>query len=209
MEEEDELTDDNILSEKESKNSSVTKFQSPIPFLRQLRNLIFGKHLPDMFTRITFYINSVLWTTFIIWHILSYVTLTSRDLFLQQKGLPIESIVEKRGAELGFEAGEFLARLITFHGIAIICWAIMFIGLIFLYRKFKSFIYVILGPVVFYIGMNIFYVGFTYFMDDTTMYDKVALLIIIVNTLLHSYLIKNGRDEDGHVSFFGLGSQEG
>ena len=82
------------------------------------------------------------------------------------------------------------------------------VGLIFLYRKLKTFVYLILGPVVFYLGMSIFYISFTYFMDDTTAYDKVALLIIIVSTLLHYYLLKNGRSEDGHASFFGLGSQE-
>ncbi|MDX2361555.1 MAG: hypothetical protein QNK23_12165 [Crocinitomicaceae bacterium] len=210
---EEEEFDDNELIETEekstdSKDNSATKFQSPVPFLRQFRNLIFGKRTPDMFTRITFYINSVLWTTFIIWHILSYATLTSRDLFMQQKGLPIEAIVEARGAELGFESGEFLSRLITYHAISVICWIVMFVGLIFLYRKLKTFVYLILGATVFYIGMSIFYIGFRYFMEDTTAYDKVALLIIIVSTLLHSYLLKNGRDEDGHVSFFGLGSRE-
>jgi len=206
MEEENEI-EENVLSEKESKDDAVTKFQSPVPFLRQFRNLIFGKRTPDMFTRITFYINSVLWTTFILWHILSYATLTSRELFLQQKGLPIEEIVESRGAELGFESGEFLARLITYHAIAIICWVVMFVGLIFLYRRLQRFVYFILAPVAFYIGMSVFYIGFRYFMEDTTTYDKIALLIII-STLLHSYLIKNGRGEDGHASFFGLGARE-
>lgn len=192
--------EDNILNEK--KELKATKFQSPVPILKKIRNLIFGKRIPDIYTQLTFYMNSVIWTTFMVWNIISYFTLSSRDFIMQQKGIPIERIIHDRGIALGFEGDEFLARLTTFHAISIICWGVVFFGLILLFRKSRRFIYFIIGGVTFYIGMSIFYIGFGYFTEDMTAYDKVALLIVVVSTLLHSYLMRNERD-GGTIGFFG------
>ena len=120
----------------------------------------------------------------------------------QFKGIPVEKIIESRGLELGFEEGDFLARLLTFNGIAIVCWLLVFVGLILLFRKKKQFIYFILGGTIFYLGMSVFYLSFSYFMEDMTFYDKVALLIIIVSSIIHSFLMKNER-EGGSINFFG------
>ena len=198
--EEIEEVHENILEEKEE--VKTTKFQSPVPILRQIRNLIFGRRIPDVYTQITFYINSVIWTTFMVWNIISYFTLSSRDFIMQQKGIPIERIIHDRGIALGYEGNEFLSRLTTFHAISIICWGVVFFGLILLFRKSRRFVYFVLGGVIFYVGMSIFYIGFDYFAQDTTAYDKVALLIIVVSTLLHSYLMRNERS-GGSIGFFG------
>lgn len=187
------------MAEEESK---ATKFQSPVPLLRQFRNFVFGKKKPDVFTRLTFNINVIIWITFLLWSIISYFTISSRAMVQQFKGIPVEKIIEERGAELGFEGGDFLARLLTFNGIAIVCWIVVFIGLILLFRKKKQFIYFVLGGTVFYLGMSIFYLSFSYFMEDMTFYDKIALLIIIVSSIIHSYLMKNER-EGGSINFFG------
>ena len=180
----------------------TTKFQSPVPLLRQFRNFVFGKKKPDVFTRLTFNINMIIWITFLLWSIISYFTLNSRAMVQQFKGIPVEKIIEDRGKELGFEHGDFLSRLLTFNGIAIICWLLVFIGLILLFRKKRQFIYFVLGGTVFYIGMSIFYLSFSYFMEDMTFYDKIALLIIVVSSIIHSYLMKNER-EGGSINFFG------
>lgn len=192
--------EDNVLINK--KDSEPTKFQSPVPFLRQFRNLIFGKKTPDMYTRITFYMNVVIWTTFLVWDILSYFALTSSELFIQKKGIPIHRIVEKRGFDLGFQDGVFLDRLITYHAISIICWFIFFIGLILMYRKVKKYIYFTLSPLLFFLGMSIFYLSFTYFIEDTTAYDKIAILIMLISNIVHSYLLNN-RSSEGKSGFFG------
>ena len=52
-----------------------------------------------------------------------------------------------------------------------------------------------------------FYLSFTYFAQDTTAYDKVALLIFIASISIHGYLMKNER-EGGTISFFGESTQE-
>lgn len=179
-----------------------TKFQSPVPILRQLNNFVFGKKKPDIFTRLTFNINMIIWITFLLWSIISYFALSSRNMIYQFKGIPVESIIMERGHELGFEGEQFISRLLTFNGIAIICWLVVFIGLILLFRKKRQFIYFVLGGTLFYLGMSIFYLSFSFFMEDMTFYDKIALLIIIVSSLIHSFLMKNERT-GGTINFFG------
>lgn len=192
--------EENEYIEKEA--VKATKFQSPVPLLRQLRNLIFGLKIPDVYTRLTFYINLVIWTTFLIWDILSYVALTSTDLFVEQKGIPIEQIISERGAVLGFAEGEFLAHLTTYHSIGIICWLVFLFGLILMYRKNKRYIYFCLGALIFYFGMCIFYIGFAYFLEDTTAYDKIALLIMVASIIVHASLM--GNSHSGYrAGFFG------
>lgn len=188
------------MEEQEAK--STTKFQSPIPFIIQFRNLIFGKKKPDIFTLVTFYMNLVIWFTFMIWNIISYFSISMKDFILAQKGISVEEIITKRGLELGFENDEFLNRLLTFHAISIICWTIVFVGIVLLYRKKKQFIYFIVGAILAYVGMSIFYVGYIYFIEDTTTYDKIALLIIVAGSILHYFLMRN-ESNGGSINFFG------
>jgi len=196
-----------IETEESEIAAKKTPFQSPVPLIIKLRNFIFGKSKPDIYTRITFFINLVIWATFFIWHCISYFTITSRALILQKKGIPVERIIENRGSQLDFAQGDFLNRLLTFHAISIICWGLIFVGLVLLFRKKKQFSYFILGPIIFYLGMNAFYLSFTYFMEDTTAYDKIALLILIASILFHTYLMKNERS-GGSISFFGEAEED-
>lgn len=192
--------EENIFHEKEE--VKPTRFQSPVPILRQLRNLIFGIKIPDIYTRVTFYINMVLMSTFLIWDILSYFALTSTELIGEQKGITVEKIVAARGEVLGFEEGELFARLSTFHSLGIICWLVFFFGLILMYRKVKRYVYFCLVPLIFYLGMAIIYLSFTYYLEDTTTYDKIAMLIMVVSILVHSFLMTN-RHAGYRSGFFG------
>ena len=184
------------------KELNPEKFQSPVPILLKVRNLVFGEERPDIYTRITFHINLLIWAAFMVWNVISYFTIALRAVILEEKGIPVETIIQERGLTLGFGQDEFLSRLLTFHGIAIICWGLVFFGLILLYRKKKQFSYFIFGSVGFYIGMSIFYLSFTYFLQDTTTFDKIALLVLLASCGLHAYLMKNERN-GGSISFFG------
>lgn len=179
-----------------------TKFQSPIPFIIQFRNLIFGKEKPDTFTTVTFYMNLVIWATFMLWSIISYFSISMKDFILAQKGISVEEIITARGMELGYENNDFINRLLTFHAVSIVCWLVVFIGIVLLYRKKIQFVYFIVGAVFAYIGMSIFYIGFTYFIEDTTTYDKIALLVIIAGSVVHYFLMRN-ESNGGSINFFG------
>lgn len=200
MAEAEEPEEENVFHENEE--AKKTRFQSPVPILRQLRNLIFGMKIPDMYTRVTFLINMVLMSTFLIWDILSYFALTSTEMIGEQKGITVEAIVSARGEVLGFADGAFFSRLCTYHSIGIICWGVFFFGLILMYRKVKSYVYFCFGAMLFYVGMAILYLSFTYYLEDTTAYDKVAMLIMLVSIGVHSYLMTN-RHAGYRAGFFG------
>lgn len=155
-----------------------------------------------MYTRITFYINLLIWVTFFSWSILSYFVINSRHMIFEQKGLSVEYILFRRGEQLGYARGEFMERLLTYHSIGIILWGFVFLGLILLYRKKRLFVYFSLLPIILYLLMTIFYISWDYFMEDTTNYDKIALLVAISSLIIHSYMIKNEL-RGGSISFFG------
>lgn len=196
---------ENTYSEESSeKPEKTTKFQSPKPILVRLRNLIFGRRKPDIFTRVTFYINLILWLFFMLWNIIGYFAISMREMISEMKDIKVEEIIGDRGIELGFEPADFISRLTVLHGVGILCWSAVFFGLVLLYRKRKQFIYFIVGGVLFYIGLNIFYLSFQFFREDTTSFDKISLLIIILSTVIHSVLMNNER-RGGSISFFGDG----
>jgi hypothetical protein len=180
-----------------------TPFNSPKPFFIRLRNLVFGRQKPDIYTLSTFYVNLIICVVFATWEILSVIAITSRELIWQQKNIPIEAIINERGEELGFAHGKFLDYLSTVHSIGLICWLLFFIGLALLYRKNRRFIYFTLVPLLFYVGMLIFYLNFTYFIEDTTAFDKVALLVAFSSLLIHYFLMRSERKQ-GSINFFGL-----
>jgi hypothetical protein len=209
------LTETTEVTQEEDENEfherqavEKTRFQSPVPLLRQLRNLIFGIKIPDIYTRVSFYINTVLMTTFLVWDILSYFALNSTEIIGEQKGITVEAIVSARGKALGFAEGEFFARLSTFHSIGIICWIVFFFGLILMYRKIRRYYLFCMGALVFYLGMAMAYLSFTYYLEDTTAYDKIATLIMAVSITVHSYLM--GTSYSGYrAGFFGEPIEEG
>lgn len=57
-------------------------------------------------------------------------------------------------------------------------------------------------PVLFYLFMQISYVSFTYFLEDTTTFDKVAVLISVASLILFHFMLKNELSGGG-FNFFG------
>lgn len=194
---------ENAYSEIEpEEEKKVTKFQSPVPTLLRIRNLILGKKQPDVYTRVTFYLNLCIWISFMLWNIIGYFAISSRDLIFEMKAISVEEIIQERGVILGFEPTDFVTRLTVLHGVGILCWGAILFGLVLLYRKRKQFIYFVAGGVLFYLGMNIFYISFQFFKEDTTTFDKITLLIMITSCVIHSLLMSNER-RGGSISFFG------
>ena len=201
------MTEEEKMEKERIKREKIRKFESPIPFVILFRNLIFGKAKPDIYTRFIFYICSLLGILFLVWSCISYFSLVSRQWIYSNKGIDIESIIGRRGVELGFEGVDFIDRLQTVSAISIICWIFFFAGMVLLYRKKRIFIYFTIVPVVFYLFMNTVYLSFGYFLSDTTTFDKIGLLVMVLSLPIHSYLMKNER-EGGSISFFGEHPEE-
>ncbi|XOV68380.1 MAG: hypothetical protein ACFHU9_04230 [Fluviicola sp.] len=190
------------------KREKMRKLESPLPFVIILRNWIFGKKRPDIFTRLTFIANLVIWILFLVWSGFSYFAVNSRDWILNQKGINVTNIINNRGRDLGFEQGVFLERMETESLLAIICWSVFFVGLVLLYRKKRIFVYFALIPLLAYIGLNSLYLGLDYFVQDVTLFDKILLLISLVSLSISAFMMRNGGSENAGSNFFGIATDE-
>lgn len=182
-------------------HDAQTAFQSPVPIIIRLRTIVFGEEIPDKYTQFTFFLNLFFWLTFFIWSIASYLTISNRTLIMEQKQIPVEEIIYQRGEQLGFNGTDFLDRLITTHSIGVFCWVIVFIGLVLLYRKKEVFLYFILGGTLFYTGMLLFYMNYSFFKEDVTMFDKIGLLAITLSSVMYFFLLKK-ENAGGTINFF-------
>jgi hypothetical protein len=185
----------------ENSISKETPFQSPVPFIRQVSKLVFGTREPDNFTKLTFYILLFYWICFFVWSIASYMTISFRELIMTEKKIPVEDIINARGLALGFEDGIFLDHLLTVHALGIICWLIVLVGLILLWRKSVRYPLFILVPVLFYAGLMLFYMSPSYFREDITFFDKSGLVIVLAASVMHFLMLKR-EQTGGSINLF-------
>lgn len=183
--------------------SDSKKFQSPVPFLIQLKRMIFGTKKPESQIRISFYFIAIVSLLFLIWNTFGAIAIESSDFIKQQKGISIEKIVVLKSEGLGFKsATSFMEHLYTYYSISAILWFVIFIGSILLYRKKSIFNTVILIGIVLYLGLTIFYIGFDFFMEDITTLDKILILSLIITSLVQHNLINNEK-KGGSSNLFG------
>lgn len=178
-----------------------TSFHSPVPIILRLRTVVFGDEIPDKYTQFTFFLNLFFWFTFFMWSVASYLTISNREVIMDQKNIPVEEIIRSRGEQLGFEGQDFLDRLVTTHSIGVISWTVVFIGLVFLYRKKEIFIYFIAAGTLFYTGMLLFYISYSYFKEDVTLFDKIGLLAILLSSTMYFFLLRK-ENSGGSINFF-------
>jgi hypothetical protein len=195
------------VTDSDKKHSFREEFEahleSPLPILSRLRNLIFGKETPDTYTQIGFYLGIIIWTIFLVWIILGYMVLTSTEWIEQEKGLDVHTLIEQRGAALGFKGTDFQTSLITFYNIALIAWLGLFIGLVLQWRKNLYFIYFIWISAAIYLLAMWFLLGFSYWYHDTTTFDKIAFFLLVGHSSLYYYFLN--REAHGEkTNFFGI-----
>jgi len=201
------ITDAEREEKERRKKDQIRKLESPIPFVVIFRNWIFSKRKPDIYTRLTFLANLIIWMLFLIWSGFSYFAVISRQWIWENKGIGVTWIIEKRGKELGFAENVFLERLEMANLIAILCWLVFFIGLVLLYRKKRLFVYFTFVPLIVYVAVNSIYLSFTYFIEDITLFDKVLLLISLVSLSISAFMIR-GEREGRSTNFFGVSPDE-
>ncbi len=144
-----------------------------------------------MFYKIAIYINLIIWFIFLVWHILSYSAISFRDVILDIKKVNVEILILNRGSELGFDPSVFLNRLLMFHKLSIICWSVIFVGITLMWRLKKNYWYFTLFPILFYISLLFFYMGFEYLKKDTTFFDKIIFIVFILNSVLYYLMLKS------------------
>lgn len=178
------------MTEQEEANITKNEQDSQMfrPHLRKAKKFVLGSEPPRLYTQIVFFAGVLITFIFGIWNTLSYFILKSPLYLKRHKQVDVEAIISLRGRELGFEANQFYRYLETFHFTGIIIWFCILIALIFLWRQKKWSAYIIIGGMVIYSALMAFMLGATYFIEDTTLFDKLALLILLILVLIHHFV---------------------
>ena len=164
--------------------------EDAIPLFVKISRLIFGKKKPDGFTRIIFSINLFSWFLLFMWNMISYFVLLSSDIIKENKGFSVNAIIRRNGQKLGFNGQDFLDAITQFYFLNNFIWIIIFIGLILMYRKKAFYPFLLLGGLAIHFSLMFFTLGLQYFLEDVSFFDKILYAVLIVLTIIHSFLMK-------------------
>lgn len=170
------------------------KPEDAIPLLVRIRALILGKRKPDGFTRLMFSFSLFSWLLLTMWNAISYFVLLTSDIIEENKGFSVNEVIIKNGQNLGFNGEEFLASITTFYFNSLFVWLFIFVGLALMYRKKRIYTFIVLGG----LGVHFIYMfvvlGFQYFIEDVSFFDKILYAILIAVTVIHSFLMNKEKD---------------
>lgn len=183
------------MSNQEETNIENNHTQMFRPHLKRVRNVILGTSKPKLFSQIVFYIGLLTASIFGIWSMISFFILKSPRYLKEHKGVDVKAIIELRGRELGFRDTQFYNYLETFHLLGICLWFFVFLGCIFLWRQKKWSVFMIVGCLLIYCSSMLFLLGPTYFLEDTTLFDKLTLSLLFVLILIHHFVVKAETNE--------------
>jgi len=170
------------------------KPEDAIPLLVRIRTIILGKQKPDGFTRLMFSISLFSWFLLTMWNGISYFVLLTSEIIEENKGFSVNDVIIKNGQNLGFNGEEFLESITTFYFNSLFVWLFIFIGLALMYRKKRLYTFIVLGG----LGVHFIYMfiilGFQYFIEDVSFFDKILYALLIMVTIIHSFLMNKEKD---------------
>nr|WP_299206199.1 hypothetical protein [uncultured Brumimicrobium sp.] len=170
------------------------KPEDAIPLLVRLKTLILGKNKPDGFTRLMFTFSLFSWLLLTIWNAVSYFVLLTSDIIEENKGFSVKDVIIKNGQNLGFNGEEFLSSITTFYFNSLFVWLFIFFGLVLMYRKKRIYTLVVLGGLAFHFIYMFIVLGFQYFIEDVSFFDKILYGILIVVAMIHSLLMSKEKN---------------
>lgn len=170
------------------------KPEDAIPLLVRLKTLILGRDKPDGFTRLMFTFSLFSWLLLTIWNAVSYFVLLTSDIIEENKGFSVKDVIIKNGQNLGFNGEEFLSSITTFYFNSLFVWLFIFFGLVLMYRKKRIYTLVVLGGLAFHFIYMFFVLGFQYFIEDVSFFDKILYGILIVVAMIHSLLMSKEKN---------------
>ena len=164
--------------------------EDAIPLFVKISQLIFGKKKPDGFTRIVFSVNLFCWFLLFIWNMICYFVIISSDIIKENKGFSVNAIIRRNGQKLGFNGQDFLDAITQFYFLNNFIWIVIFIGLVFMYRKKSFYPFILLIGLGIHFSLMFFTLGLQYLIEDVSFFDKILYAILISFTIIHSFLMK-------------------
>ena len=162
--------------------------EDAIPLLLRIRRLILGKTKPDGFTRFIYTVNFICWFLLMAWNFISYIMVQMSQLIYNHKGLSVKAILRRKGRELGFDGEVFLEAITDYYFLTIFVWVIIFIGLVLMYRKSRFYASFYFGGFIVHFTSMLLMIGFQYFLEDISFFDKILYGIMLVTGLIHYIL---------------------
>lgn len=169
--------------------------EDALPLVIRLRNFILGKRKPDGFTRISFTIALFIWLILTVWNAISYFVLLSAEIIHENKGFSVKEIIRNHGRKMGFNGQEFLDALTSFYLYNLFIWGLIFIGLVFMYRKMKVYPLLVFGGLIVHFAYMFFILGLQYFIEDVSFFDKVCYAVFLGIIIIHSWLMNKEKGE--------------
>jgi hypothetical protein len=169
--------------------------EDALPLIIRVRNFILGKKKPDGFTRVSFLIALFIWLLLTAWNAISYFVVLSADIIYENKGFSVKEIIRIHGRKMGFNGQEFLDALTNFYFINLFIWGIVFVGLVFMYRKMKVYPLFIFGGLIVHFAYMFFILGLQYFLEDISFFDKICYVILLGVIIIHSWLMNKEKAE--------------
>lgn len=165
----------------------------------RIRNTVLGEEKPDAFTRWVFFTELFCWVLLAFWNAISYFVLLSADFIEQNKGLSVRAILIRNGQNLGFDGPEFVSIIHHFYFYSFFIWFFILFGIVLLYRKSTYSPLFLLGGLIFLFSYMFSTIGFQYFIEDISLFDKILFATMIVLSFVHSYIIKTKKIQEGKV----------
>ncbi|MGM0478320.1 MAG: hypothetical protein ACQERC_03780 [Bacteroidota bacterium] len=169
--------------------------EDALPLFIRIKYFLFGKKKPDGFTRIAFTISLFIWVLLTLWNAISYFVLLTSDVIEANKGFSVQAIIRENGVSHGFSGQEFLDALHHFYFINNFIWLLVFVGLVLMYRKKRTYpLFIFVGMAIHFVYM-FWYLGFQYFVEDISFFDKICYAIFIFLIIIHSWLMNKEKGE--------------
>ena len=167
-----------------------------IPLARTNENTKTMRTKPDQYTQISFYINLAVSTYLLFSSLMMLVTLNTTKIIEQFKQISASELIDKRGAQLGFEQGEFQLALNQYYVFSIVALVLICLSLILLWKKWTFFYpLLIFSTFLGFLSMLVL-LGPSYFLDDISWTEKVLWLVLILNSTIYWSLLKKEKQRD-------------
>lgn len=145
---------------------------------------IFGPNKPVWWIRIVCYIHFLIVFLFLVWHSIAFSALRFRHLIFDIKNIDVDELIALRAEQLHFKPHQFLQLVLNQHLIALAAWFAVGIATVFIWRKNKNFVFWMLIGLGTYFSTLILFLGWRYFHEDLTWFDKIAYSTVLVGSIL-------------------------
>lgn len=177
------------MQNNEENIQATFKSNDPLPWIRNIRKFILGNQKPDLFTRILVVLSFLQTLIFLAWHSIAYVAIAFRSIIISEKQINVSELLTLRGSELGFGRAQFVFHLESFHIQSIIAWLLIMISIPILYRKNKQYFYILSLALILYYSGIFMWMGWNFYMQDTTLFDRITVLSFgVIHVLYFVYL---------------------